>query len=170
LFNTNIRQPGNQYHYHKGRKIHNYFHIPQTRRSKPCLGMNIIGTFAEGILCSAHIRNKPGRQMDIDRLQHIIEITTPADSHYDITNGVLQNQRPADDPGDDFAKNYVRISISAARYRNAGGKLCIAKCGEAASDSRYDKKKYNPRTAIESSLSYGTENTGANNGSNTHHH
>src|SRR3712207_7178903 len=48
-----------------------------------------------------------------------IEILGPRRSHRRTTHGILEDQVPADDPGQQFTQRRVGVSVGAARYRRS---------------------------------------------------
>ena len=75
-----------------------------------------------------------GRQDDAASLQEALGVAGPAHRHRRADHGVLQDQAPADDPGDQFAHARVGIGIGAARMGHEGGHLGVAEGCKGADD------------------------------------
>ena len=65
-------------------------------------------------------------------LEQILEIRGESDRHGHVGDGVLENEVPADDPGDQLAEDGVRVCIRAAGDGNHRCKFRIAEAGETA--------------------------------------
>ena len=78
----------------------------------------------------AGVQAEPVQQVDDVRGK------THADTH--VGAGVLQNQIPADDPGDELAESGVGVGVSRAGNRNHRRELGITKAGERADEGHQD--------------------------------
>ena len=58
-----------------------------------------------------------------------------------IADGVLEDQVPADDPGDEFAHGGVGVGVGAAGDGDHGGEFGVAEAGEAADDGDEDEAR-----------------------------
>ena len=63
-----------------------------------------------------------------------------ADAHAHVTEGVLEDQVPADDPGHQLAKRRVGVGVSRARNRDHGRQLRIAEPSQRADDRHQNKR------------------------------
>ena len=61
---------------------------------------------------------QPHRQRDTSRASERLEVFAPRDRDRDVSDRVLEDQIPADDPGDDLAERRVRVRVRASRLRN----------------------------------------------------
>src|SRR4051812_46917497 len=59
-----------------------------------------------------------------------LEVVTPRDCHSDVAYGVLKDEIPSDDPGDDLSERRVRVRVRAAGLRNHGRELGVAKASK----------------------------------------
>ena len=69
---------------------------------------------------------QPARHRDAEPREQRHEIAAPADRHRDVADRVLEDERPADDPGDDLAERRVRVGVGAAGLRDHRGQLGVA--------------------------------------------
>lgn len=42
--------------------------------------------------------------MNMETFEQVVKIATPANGHHNITNSIFQNERPANNPGNQFTK------------------------------------------------------------------
>ena len=77
-------------------------------------------------------RRHPDRQVDIEAGENPLEVAAPADGDGHRADGVLEDQVPADHPGEDLAERGVGVGVGAARDRDHRGELRVAERGEAA--------------------------------------
>src|SRR5206468_32160 len=70
-------------------------------------------------------RNPAGIGMDAEPVQQVDEVLRKADADGHVADGVLENEIPADDPGDEFAHGGVGVRVGAARDGNHGGKFGV---------------------------------------------
>jgi hypothetical protein len=80
--------------------------------------------------------------MDRDSLEPGLEVVRPGNRDRDVADGVLQDQVPADDPGDELAEGCVRVRVGGPRDRDHRGKLRVAERGEAADDGGEDERHH----------------------------
>ena len=64
------------------------------------------------------------------------QVAGPAAGHHRRAERELQQQVPADDPGDDLAHGRVRVGVGAAGGRHAGGQFGVAEGGEQGDQRR----------------------------------
>ncbi len=55
-----------------------------------------------------------------------LEVVAPGDRHRDVADGVLEDQVPADDPGDELAERRVGVRVGAAGLRDHRGQFRVA--------------------------------------------
>ena len=77
--------------------------------------------------------------------QQLAEVARPADGHADIADRVLDNQVPADDPGDEFAQGSVGVGIGRTRDRHHRGELGVAQRGESAGERGQQERQHDGR-------------------------
>ena len=70
-----------------------------------------------------------------------LEVVGPADRDGDVADGVLDDQVPADDPGDELAERGVGVGVGAAGDRHHRRELGVAERGEAAGDGGEDERE-----------------------------
>ena len=93
-------------------------------------------------------RGKLLRQMKSEQvLQDVVQICGEPHRDAHIREGVLKNQVPSDDPGEDLAERRVRIGVCAPGNGNHGSQLGIAKSREAAGYRHQDERERNRRTS-----------------------
>ena len=69
-------------------------------------------------------REQPRVQVDIEQmLEHGIEVARPAVGNEAGTDGVLENQVPADDPGDQLTERGVSVRVGTAGHRDHAGQF-----------------------------------------------
>src|SRR6185312_1005876 len=91
------------------------------------------------------MRRRIKRQFDPKKREHAAHKSAPPHSHRGRSKGILQHQRPSNDPRHDFAHRGIAVCVGTAGNGNHGRKLRIAKSGEDASDARDDEGKHNRR-------------------------
>ena len=91
-------------------------------------------------------RRHPRRQVDAEAGEDPLEVAAPADRDRHRPDRVLEDQVPADHPGEDLAERRVRVGVGAAGDRNHRGELRVAERGEAAGEaaSTYDSTMPGP--------------------------
>src|SRR5205085_1834732 len=78
----------------------------------------------------------------------IDDIPRPANTDSRRTYRVLQDQVPADNPGDQLTKRRVRVGIGAAGNWYGTGEFGIADGGESTHDASYHERKYESRPCV----------------------
>ena len=78
--------------------------------------------------------------------EHRAEIARPALGHHRRGHRELQDQIPADDPGDELTERRVGERVGAARHRHRRGELGVAQRGQTARD-RGDHERQRDRRA-----------------------
>ena len=92
----------------------------------------------EGAVEGAGGGGHPDRQVDAEPVEDALEVTAPADGHGHGAHRVLEDQVPADHPGDDLAQGRVGVGVGAARDGDHGRELRVAEGGEGAGQPRQD--------------------------------
>jgi len=83
------------------------------------------------------VRRHPRGEVDAEgAAQERAEIVGPALRDVDVADGVLDDEVPADDPGEDLAERDVGVGVGAARDRHEGRDLRVAERAQAARDGR----------------------------------
>src|SRR5690606_29852895 len=133
FFHTFINQPRNQYNDSQSRNICHEMKAEKLRRFCPCLmsilqiEWQIIKRFSrthqslsivKTVVCRQIIHLNPLRQMQSSCFEQPGKIITPRNRQSDISDGIFHNQRPADNPCDNFAKCDIRIRISTSGNRH----------------------------------------------------
>ena len=75
------------------------------------------------------------RDVHPDEFERLVEILAPRNRHGRSTHGILEDQVPADDPGDELAHRGVRIGVRAAGDRDHRGEFGVAKPGEGTANA-----------------------------------
>ena len=92
-------------------------------------------------------RGKPSRvQVQTHPVQQVHYVGSETHAHTHVAEGVLQDQVPADDPRNQFAKRRVRIGVGRPRNRNHAAQFGVAKPGEAADNRHQDHRHRESRT------------------------
>ncbi len=87
----------------------------------------------------AVVGGEPPRELHAEAVEQGDHVPRPGDGHRGVADGVLEEQVPADDPGDQLAQRGVGVRVGAARHRDHGGELGVAERGEGADDGRQDE-------------------------------
>ena len=89
-----------------------------------------------------------GRDDDAEVLEERDHVSRPA--HRDGGGGeeVLQNQVPADDPGEELAQRRVAVGVGGAGDRDHGGEFGVAQSGEGAGGTGEDEGDHDPRAGV----------------------
>ncbi len=82
----------------------------------------------------------PRRDGDAEAGDEGLEVVAPADGDGHVAHGVLDDQIPADDPGDDLAQRRVRVGVGAPRDGDHRGELGVAERREATRDPGQDER------------------------------
>src|SRR5262249_43943958 len=73
--------------------------------------------------------------------EEFVEVLRPGGGHAGAGHGVLEDQVPADDPGEQLAQGGVGVGVGAAGYRREGGAVGEARGGEGAADAGPDERQ-----------------------------
>ena len=79
--------------------------------------------------------------MPAEPIEHIHQVCRKPHAHRHVAYGVLEDQVPADDPGDQLAHGCVSVGIGAACNRDHRGQFRVTKCGEPTHDCNQDKRQ-----------------------------
>src|SRR6476660_3415130 len=79
------------------------------------------------------------RYLHPEPVEDPIRVLAPGDGDGRRGYGILEDQIPSDDPGDQLAHRGVGIGVSAAGERNHGGKLGVTKTGKCAAEAGNDE-------------------------------
>ena len=82
------------------------------------------------------VGRQPVGNDDAEARQQRLEVVAPADRDGDVADGVLDDQVPADDPGDQLAERRVGVGVGGAGDRHHRRELGVAERGEPAGDAR----------------------------------
>ena len=142
LAHAKQQQPGDQ------ADDHERGHVDQDRNPGD-VGGGVEQAVSRGI--SAEQRGAiTGRQkigeVHAERAEKRLEVVAPGDRHGDVPHRVLENQVPADDPGNQLAERRVGIRVRAPRLGNHGGQFGVAEAGERAADAQQQERKDQGRT------------------------
>ena len=96
----------------------------------------------------ARSKRQPRRYADTKILHKAEDITAPSGGDGSRTEGILQDQIPADDPGENLAECGIAVGISRTGDGNQGCEFRVAESGENAGDSSQDERKHNSRPGI----------------------
>jgi hypothetical protein len=94
-----------------------------------------------------------------DRVQELFDVAAPADRRH--REAVLDQQVPADDPGDDLAERRVGVRVRRARDRDGRGQLGVAERREDAGDRGEDEAEDDRRPGVADRLADDDEDAGA---------
>ena len=97
-----------------------------------------------------------------------VEVAAPADRDRGDRDAVLQDQVPADDPGDDLAERGVGVGVRAAGHRDRRRQLGVRQRGEHAGDRGQHERQDDRRTGDAGALADHHEDAGADDGADTH--
>ena len=81
-------------------------------------------------------RAHPGRQLDAEPGEDPLEVAAPADRDGHRSDRVLEDQVPADHPGEDLAERGVGVGVGAAGDRDHRRELGVAERREPAREAR----------------------------------
>ena len=91
---------------------------------------------------------KRGRDVDVHLLQEADRVARPADRDGGDRKQVLQDQVPADEPGDALAERRVRVGVGAAGDRDHRGEFRVAQSGERAAEAGDDERQRQRRSGV----------------------
>ena len=77
--------------------------------------------------------------MEAEPVEQVDDVCGEADADAHVGAGVLEDQVPADDPGDELAERGVGIGVGGAGDGNHGGQLGVAKAGERADEGHQNQ-------------------------------
>ena len=95
----------------------------------------------ECVVRGSVVRRQPGGQVEPEMIEQLAEISRPSDRDADVADGVLDDQVPADDPGDELADRRIRVGVRRAGDRHHRRELGVAQRGESAGDRREDERE-----------------------------
>ena len=79
-------------------------------------------------------RDPLDRQVEAEPVEQIDDVGGEADADAHVGEGVLEDQVPADDPGDEFAEGGVGVGVGRAGNRNHRREFGVAEAGKDADD------------------------------------
>src|SRR6476469_5170377 len=101
------------------------------------------------------------RYVKPDVLEYLVEVLAPRDRDRRGADGVLEDQVPADDPGDELAERRVRVGVGGAGHRDRRGQLGEGERGERAGHAREDEGQDDRGTGVADRLADDDEDAGA---------
>ena len=125
---------------------------------------------------------QPCRQVDAHAAEERAEVVAPRDGDGHVADRVLEDQVPADDPGDHFAQRGVGIGVRAAGLRNHRRQLGVAQRRQRAHRAEQQERQHQRRPgavadhhAVGPDLARrgradGAEDAGADDGADRQHH
>ena len=108
--------------------------------------------------------DRVGQREAEGRVEELAEVAAPADGHGRDGDAVLEDQVPADDPGDELAHRRVGVRVRAARDRDRGGHLRVGEGGEGAGHAGEDEGQDDRRARAADRLAEDDEDPGADDG------
>ncbi len=82
-----------------------------------------------------------GIEVDAEPVEQIDDVRGEADGDAHVGEGVLEDEVPADDPGDEFAEGGVGVGVGGAGDGDHAGEFGITEAGEAADDGDEDERE-----------------------------
>ena len=107
--------------------------------------------------------------MQAEAFQQLVEVARPASGHGGRLQGVLQNQVPADDEGDELAERQIGIGVGRAGNRRHGGELGVAQAGKTAADGGQQERYGQGRAGGQRALTGEHEDTSADDRADAEH-
>ena len=98
---------------------------------------------AGGQICR---RDQLERRMEAEPVQQINNVGGKAHADAHVAEGVLQNQIPADDPGDEFAERDISVCVSRAGDGNHGRQFGVTEPGNDTNDGYQHQRKRQRRS------------------------
>ena len=96
----------------------------------------------------ARRRAHPHRQGDAGALEQLLHVAAPADGHGHRADRVLEDEVPADDPGEQLAHRRVGVGVGAAGDRNHRGELGVAQRREPAGQAGEQIRHHDRRPGL----------------------
>ena len=93
-------------------------------------------------------RRHPDRQVEAETGEDPLEVAAPADGDGHRPDGVLEDEVPADHPGEDLAERGVSVGVGAAGDRNHRRELGIAERGKRARQTREHVRQHDGRARL----------------------
>ena len=87
------------------------------------------------------------------------EVVTPRNGNGDVSDRILHQQVPSDDPRHEFTERGIRIGVCRTGDRNHRSKLRIAKCGKGARDGGKNEEQGDRGTAVEGGITDSREDS-----------
>ena len=94
-------------------------------------------------------------------VEQLVEVAAPADRDGRDRHAVLEDQVPADDPGDQLAHRRVGVGVGAARDRDRRRHLGVGQRGERAGHAGEDEREDDRRPGVADRLAQDDEDAGA---------
>jgi hypothetical protein len=79
--------------------------------------------------------------MDAEPVEQVDDVRGKANADAHVGEGVLEDEVPADDPGDEFAERGVGVGVGRAGDGDHAREFGVAEAGEAADDGDQDKRE-----------------------------
>ena len=79
--------------------------------------------------------------MPPEPIEHVDQVRGESHAHRHVADGVLQDEVPADDPGDQFAHGGVGVGVGAAGDGDHRSQLGVTQPGEGADDGDQHQRK-----------------------------
>ena len=100
-----------------------------------------------GVVGERRARQRIGND-DAEVAQEAHDVARPADRNGGRAERILENQIPADDPGNELAERGVGVGVGAAGDRHGGRHLGVAQPGEGAGDAAGDEGEHDRRPGV----------------------
>ena len=82
-----------------------------------------------------------GVEVDAEPVKEVYDVGGEADGDAHVGEGVLEDEVPADDPGDELAESGVGVGIGGAGDGDHAGEFGITEAGEGADDGDQDERE-----------------------------
>ena len=135
------QQPGDQTDDKKGRHVHEDRDAGEVGRAVEETVDRGVGAEQRGAIPG----REPVGQVDAEVADEGLKVVAPGNRHGDVSDCVLEDQVPPDDPGDHLAERGVRIRVGAPRLRNHRRQLGVAEAGERAADPKQQEGEHECR-------------------------
>ena len=93
-------------------------------------------------------RAHPHGQVQAEAGEYPLEVAAPSDGNCHRPDGILEDQIPADHPGEDLTERRVRIRIRAARDRDHRRELRVTERRETTRHAGNDVREHDPRPRL----------------------